>query len=161
MSKLKLTHETGSLTDIRSAFYLEDVATEFQIQGLELDWTCVAWDGDLRFNQAGWEYHCFRGSRWQTIKKDENQKYLKNAYRVLLTRARQIMVLFVPGGNTKDHTRRSEYYNHTYEYLKDIGIPGTKCINRINCDLHRDGFNLYLCRVQSWSRQGRREWVQL
>ncbi len=74
-------------SDIRSSFYLEDVATEFQIQGLELDWTCVAWDGDLRFNQAGWEYHCFRGSRWQVIKSSENQKYLKNAYRVLLTRS--------------------------------------------------------------------------
>jgi hypothetical protein len=110
-------------TDIRSAFYLEDVATEFQIQGLELDWTCVAWDGDLRFNQAGWEYHCFRGSHWQTIKNEKNQQYLKNAYRVLLTRARQGMVLFVPEGNTKDHTRSSEYYDHTYEYLRDIGIP--------------------------------------
>lgn len=110
-------------TDIRSSFYLEDLATEFQIQGLELDWTCVAWDGDLRFNKTRWEYHCFRGSHWQTIKNDENKKYLKNAYRVLLTRARQGMVLFVPEGNTKDHTRRSEYYDHTYEYLRDTGVP--------------------------------------
>ena len=110
-------------TDIRSSFYLEDVATEFQIQGLELDWTCVAWDGDLRFHQGRWEYHCFRGTRWQTISNDENQKYLKNAYRVLLTRARQGMVIFVPEGCTDDHTRRREYYDHTYEYLRSIGIP--------------------------------------
>jgi hypothetical protein len=110
-------------TDIRSSFYLEDVATEFQIQGLELDWICVAWDGDLRFNRGGWNYHCFRGTHWQAINNNENQKYLKNAYRVLLTRARQGMVLFVPEGSTVDHTRSKEYYDHTFEYLRNIGIP--------------------------------------
>jgi Uncharacterized conserved protein (DUF2075) len=110
-------------TDIRSSYYLEDVATEFQIQGLELDWTCVAWDGDLRFHQGQWECHCFRGTRWQTIGQDANQKYLKNAYRVLLTRARQGMVIFVPEGCTHDHTRRREYYDHTYDYLRGLGIP--------------------------------------
>jgi DUF2075 family protein len=110
-------------TDIRSSFYLEDVASEFQIQGLELDWTCVAWDGDLRFNEGGWEYHCFRGTRWQTIKNEENRKYLKNAYRVLLTRARQGMVIFIPNGSSDDHTRRREFYDHTYAYLRNIGIP--------------------------------------
>lgn len=109
--------------DIRSSFYLEDVATEFQIQGLELDWTCVAWDGDFRFNRGGWEYHSLRGTRWQTISNDDRKKYLKNAYRVLLTRARQGMVLFVPEGTNDDHTRRREYYDHTYEYLNSIGIP--------------------------------------
>ncbi|RKX24761.1 MAG: hypothetical protein DRP45_07505 [Candidatus Zixiibacteriota bacterium] len=110
-------------TDIRSSYYLEDVATEFQIQGLELDWTCVAWDGDLRFNEGGWEYHCFRGTRWQTIRSPENCKYLKNAYRVLLTRARQGMIIFVPNGNSDDHTRQQEFYDHTYEYLRGLGIP--------------------------------------
>lgn len=109
--------------DIRSSFYLEDVATEFQIQGLELDWTCVAWDGDLRFHGDGWECHCFRGTKWQTINSRENQRYLKNAYRVLLTRARQGMVLFVPEGSNEDHTREEEYYDYTYDYLRDIGIP--------------------------------------
>jgi hypothetical protein len=110
-------------SDVRSSYYLEDVATEFQIQGLELDWTCVAWDGDLRFGRRGWEYHCFRGSRWQTIRSEENQKYLKNAYRVLLTRARQGTVLFVPEGSDQDHTRSREYYDHTYTYLRETGIP--------------------------------------
>jgi len=109
--------------DIRSAFYLEDVATEFQIQGLELDWACVAWDGDLRFNTDGWEYLCFRGTRWQLITNENNRKYLKNAYRVLLTRARQGMVIFVPEGNAEDHTRRAEYYDCTFDYLRSIGIP--------------------------------------
>lgn len=110
-------------TDIRSSFYLEDIATEFQIQGLELDWTCVAWDGDLRFNEYGWDYHCFRGTRWQSIKNPENKKFLKNAYRVLLTRARQGMIIFIPEGTSDDHTRRPEFYDHTYEYLKSLGIP--------------------------------------
>ena len=110
-------------SDIRSSFYLEDVATEFQIQGLELDWTCVAWDADLRFNRGNWEYYCFRGTRWQTISSDENKKYLKNAYRVLLTRARQGMVLFVPEGSNEDDSRRGAYYDYTYEYLCNIGIP--------------------------------------
>jgi schlafen family protein len=110
-------------SDIRSSFYLEDVATEFLIQGLELDWTCVAWDADLRFNKGNWQYYCFRGTRWQTISSDENKKYLKNAYRVLLTRARQGMVLFVPEGSNEDNSRPSAYYDHTYEYLCNIGIP--------------------------------------
>ena len=110
-------------TDIRSSFYLEDVATEFQIQGLELDWTCVAWDGDFRFKGREWGYHCFRGTHWQTIKSAENRKYLKNAYRVLLTRARQGMVIFIPEGSTVDATRQRGFYDETYEYLKNIGIP--------------------------------------
>lgn len=109
--------------DIRSSYYLEDVATEFQIQGLELDWVCVAWDGDLRFQGGGWAYHAFRGTRWQAIGKPESRKYLKNAYRVLLTRARQGMVIFVPEGDSKDHTRKHVYYDQTYEYLRDLGIP--------------------------------------
>ena len=109
--------------DVRSSFYLEDVATEFQIQGLEVDWTCVAWDADLRFDGTGWEYHCFLGTRWLTMKSQERRKYLKNAYRVLLTRARQGMVLFVPEGSSEDNTRKHAYYDHTYEYLKGLGIP--------------------------------------
>ena len=109
--------------DIRSSYYLEDIVTEFQIQGLELDWACIAWDGDLRYGRAGWEHYCFRGTKWQKIINDENKKYLKNAYRVLLTRARQGMVIFVPEGNNDDHTRLKEYYDYTYEYLINIGIP--------------------------------------
>ncbi len=84
--------------DTRSSYYLEDAATEFQVQGLELDWACVAWDGDLRFSEAGWKHHYFRGDRWCDIKSLENQRYLCNAYRVLLTRARQGMVIYVPPG---------------------------------------------------------------
>ena len=84
--------------DTRSSYYLEDAATEFQVQGLELDWTCVTWDGDLRFTGSGWSYHDFRGDRWINIGNLDNRRYLLNAYRVLLTRARQGMVIFVPPG---------------------------------------------------------------
>ena len=109
--------------DVRSSYYLEDVATEFQVQGLELDWACVVWDGDLRFNEQGWSHHEFKGSRWNRIKKIERQIYLKNAYRVLLTRARQGMVLVVPEGNDSDPTRSSDFYDPTYSYFKSLGLP--------------------------------------
>lgn len=108
--------------DVRSSYYLEQVATEFHIQGLELDWTCVIWDGDLRYSKNGWETHSFKGSKWQNIRKEERQNYLINAYRVLLTRARQGMVIVVPEGNDNDHTRESKFYDPTFEYLKNLGI---------------------------------------
>jgi hypothetical protein len=108
--------------DIRSSFYLEDVATEFKVQGLELDWVCVTWDGDLRYSDNEWKTFSFAGNKWQNIHKEERKKYLVNAYRVLLTRARQGMVIVVPEGNIEDHTRKAEYYDTTYYYLKGIGI---------------------------------------
>ncbi len=108
--------------DVRSSFYLEDVATEFHIQGLELDWACVAWDGDFRFSSEGWIFKSFKGSKWQNINKKERQVYLKNAYRVLLTRARQGMVIVVPSGDKEDTTRLPEFYDETFEYLKSIGF---------------------------------------
>lgn len=108
--------------DVRSSYFLEDVATEFHVQGLELDWACVAWDGDLRFSNEGWETFSFRGRKWQHIRKEERKKYLINAYRVLLTRARQGMVIVVPEGDGEDHTRKAEYYDSTFSYLKSIGI---------------------------------------
>jgi hypothetical protein len=108
--------------DVRSSYYLEDVATEFQVQGLELDWSCVVWDGDLRYSENGWKTFAFKGNKWQNIHSIERKKYLINAYRVLLTRARQGMVIVVPEGNSEDHTRKSEYYDSTFLYLKNIGI---------------------------------------
>ena len=109
--------------DTRSSYYLEDCATEFQVQGLELDWTCVTWDGDLRFTDSTWSFHDFRGKAWQKIKSVDNQNYLRNAYRVLLTRARQGMVLFIPTGEPSDPTRLPEFYNSTFDYLARVGIP--------------------------------------
>jgi hypothetical protein len=112
--------------DTRSSFYLEDAATEFQVQGLELDWACVTWDGDLRFAGSGWSYHDFRGDRWTNINNPDNRNYLKNAYRVLLTRARQGMVLFVPSGEPTDPTRSPAFYDATFNYLTELGIPVLK-----------------------------------
>ena len=108
--------------DVRSSYYLEDVATEFDVQGLELDWVCMAWDADFRYDNGNWGNWSFRGSRWQRINKPERQMYQKNAYRVLLTRARQGMVLFVPAGDDSDLTRPSEYYDATYNYLRSMGM---------------------------------------
>ena len=108
--------------DVRSSYYLEAVATEFHVQGLELDWACVTWDSDFRYSDKGWEYWSFRGDRWNHIRKKERKKYLKNAYRVLLTRARQGMVIVVPQGDSGDSTRKKEFYDPTFEYLKKIGF---------------------------------------
>ncbi|MDZ4713709.1 MAG: DUF2075 domain-containing protein, partial [bacterium] len=112
----------GSKEDVRSSYYLEDVATEFQVQGLELDWSCVTWDGDFRYSQSGWETYSFVGEKWNKIKKPERKQYLKNAYRVLLTRARQGMIIVVPNGDVNDHTRKPEYYDATYNYLRKVGF---------------------------------------
>jgi len=108
--------------DTRSSYYLEDVATEFDIQGLELDWSCVVWDADFRHTKSGWDYRSFVGSKWNYIKKEERQTYLKNAYRVLLTRARQGMVIVVPPGDNKDSTRNPDFYDPIFDYLKSIGF---------------------------------------
>jgi len=108
--------------DVRSSYYLEDVATEFHVQGLELDWSCVVWDADFRYEKVAWGHKSFVGSKWNNIKKSERKTYLKNAYRVLLTRARQGMVIVVPSGDGEDPTRNPEFYNPTFEYLKEIGF---------------------------------------
>ena len=108
--------------DIRSSYFLEEVATEFDIQGLEIDWACVAWGGNFHMNNTNWQYQNFKGTKWQNINKEIDKEYLKNTYRVLLTRARQGMVIFIPKSSEIDHTRPREFYDKTFEYLKDIGI---------------------------------------
>jgi hypothetical protein len=109
--------------DTRSSFYLEDAASEFQVQGLELDWVCVTWDADLRMVGDGWNYHSFKGTRWNRIHKQDQRGYLLNAYRVLLTRARQGMVVFVPPGEPSDSTRPPAFYDATFAYLANLGLP--------------------------------------
>jgi len=109
--------------DVRSSNFLEDTATEFDIQGLELDWTVVCWDANLRFIDDHFECYRFTGNRWKKVNKRENVQYLKNAYRVLLTRARQGMIIFIPDGSNDDSTRQHDFYDGTYHYLKGIGIP--------------------------------------
>jgi DUF2075 family protein len=108
--------------DVRSSYYLEDVATEFDVQGLELDWVCVVWDGDFRHQETGWQHFSFKGSKWQRILKEERKKYLLNAYRVLLTRARQGVVIVVPDGDKEDPTRDPSFYDVTFSYLHSLGL---------------------------------------
>lgn len=108
--------------DIRSSYFLEEVATEFDIQGLELDWTCVAWDGDLFYDNNQWNYRKFKGTKWQNINSPEITSYLINSYRVLLTRARQGMVIYIPNGNNEDTTRPEFMYDGTFEFFKSLGI---------------------------------------
>ncbi len=109
--------------DVRSSSFLEDAATEFDVQGLELDWACVVWDGDFRYSPSGWQQWSFKGNRWQRINKDDRKLYLKNAYRVLLTRARQGMVVVVPEGNADDPTRMPAFYDPTFAYLQELDVP--------------------------------------
>jgi hypothetical protein len=109
--------------DTRSSYYLEDVATEFQTQGLELDWTMMSWDADLRRTSNRWSYHNFRGDQWTAVRNTERQRNLLNAYRVLLTRARQGMAIFVPKGRKSDATLYPGNYDETFDYLRSLGIP--------------------------------------
>ena len=108
--------------DVRSSFALEDAATEFKVQGLELDWTGLIWDGDLIKNSEDWLYKSFVGTKWNNIMDPEAQKNKLNAYRVLLTRARQGMIIVVPEGDPLDKTRDSEKYDPTWNYLKEVGL---------------------------------------
>ena len=108
--------------DVRSSYFLEDVATEFDIQGLELDWVCLAWGENFYYQDNQWHYQSFKGCKWQNINKEEDKQFTKNAYRVLLTRARQGMVIWIPEGSESDNTRQKEFYDGTYQYLKSIGI---------------------------------------
>ena len=109
--------------DVRSSFALEGVATEFDIQGLELDWAAVAWDADLRYEGKEWDLWSFKGNKWLKVKDDTRKQYLVNSYCVLLTRARQGLVIFVPCGDDQDPTRPPSFYDGTYEYLRRIGFP--------------------------------------
>ena len=108
--------------DVRSSNFLEITATEFEIQGLEVDWCIVGWDADFRFLDNAWNYNNFKGGKWNNVNQSENQLYLKNAYRVLLTRARQGLIIFIPEGNNEDYSRQTTFYDGTYSYLKKIGI---------------------------------------
>ena len=108
--------------DVRSSNFLEDAATEFDVQGLELDWTLVAWDADLRFVDQQFQHWQFKGTKWQARRQQENRRYLENAYRVLLTRAREGMVIFIPKGDLADETRTPEFYDGTFQFLLSCGL---------------------------------------
>jgi hypothetical protein len=113
--------------DIRSSYFLEAVASEFETQGLELDYAIVAWDADLRIENNRWAHYQMSNRltppNWSRIRSENNIIYLTNAYRVLLTRARQGFIIYIPEGVDDDATRKHEFYDPTFNYLKSIGIP--------------------------------------
>lgn len=110
--------------DVDSSYFFEVAASEFKVQGLEIDYSILAWDADLRRSGKGFDYFKFRGTRWNHVNNMQQQKYLKNAYRVLMTRARQGMIIFVPSGTDPedDPTRDSAFYDDIYKYLRSCGI---------------------------------------
>lgn len=123
----EINHVAWFLDDknhVDSSFSLEVAASEFKVQGLEIDYSLLAWDADLRYVNGRFDFYLFRGNRWNHINKKQRQQYLKNAYRVLLTRARQGIIVFVPRGaeTSEDPSRLSQYYDGTFEYLKRCGI---------------------------------------
>ena len=109
-------------TDVRSSYYLEMVATEYKIQGLELDWVGICWDIDLRRNGNKWEFKNFTGTKWNQTKTIAEQVFLLNTYRVLLTRAREGVIVFIPEGDSNDETRLPEFYDPIFEYLVSCGL---------------------------------------
>ena len=108
--------------DIRSSYFLEEIATEFDIQGLEIDWVCLAWDINYYFENGKWNCQYFSGTKWQNIHNENDKTYLQNAYRVLLTRARQGLIIYIPEGNDLDHTRPKELYDQTFNFFQSCGI---------------------------------------
>ncbi|MHA8087265.1 DUF2075 domain-containing protein [Aquirufa sp. Wall-65K1] len=110
-------------SDVRSSHYLELVATEFDIQGLEIDYVCLAWDINFYYNNGQWNYQSFEGTKWKLINNEIDKSYSRNAYRVLMTRARQGLIIFIPFGDPLDPTRPIELYNNTYQFLSSCGIP--------------------------------------
>jgi hypothetical protein len=110
-------------TDVRSSHYLELVATEFDIQGLEIDYVCLAWDINYYFKNGEWNYQSFEGTNWKGINNEIDKSYLRNAYRVLMTRARQGLIIFIPYGENLDRTRPDDLYESTFNFLNSCGIP--------------------------------------
>lgn len=108
--------------NVDSSYYLEVAASEFKVQGLEIDYALLAWDADFRRVNGNFDYFKFRGERWNHVNIEQRQMYLKNAYRVLLTRARQGLVIYVPFGDPTDKTRPPQFYDEIYNYLKSTGI---------------------------------------
>ena len=108
--------------DVNSSYFMEVAASEFKIQGLEIDYAVVVWEADYRYLDGKFTYNNFAGSSWSRVNNPIAQNYQKNSYRVLLTRARQGYIIYVPKGNVEDATRNPKYYDQTYNYLKKIGV---------------------------------------
>jgi hypothetical protein len=108
--------------DVRSSFALEVPATEFGIQGLELDWVGLCWGADFRRSNENWVRYAFRGTKWQSVRDPTRQSYVENKYRVLLTRARCGLGIWVPLGDQSDPTRQPAYYQETAEFMIQCGV---------------------------------------
>lgn len=102
---------------------MEIPATEFQIQGLELDWIGLCWDLDLRREGEEWGFYRFAGTKWQVSRQTDRRRFQLNKYRVLLTRAREGMIITVPRGDAGDETRNPDEYDRIFQYLRACGIP--------------------------------------
>ena len=115
----------GEPPDIRSSNQLEVAASEFECQGLELDWVGVCWGGDFSFNETDgdWCYRNLSGSRWQQVASEIDRAYLLNTYRVLLSRAREGMMIWVPEGDASDVTRPRQWFDSTAAFLQRCGLP--------------------------------------
>jgi hypothetical protein len=112
----------ASSADVRSSAALEDAGTEFDVQGLELDWTCVCWDASFRRSNGAWQTLQFNGTRWQSVSDTMRQGYVADSYRVLLTRGRQGIVIFVPHGSEEDQTRPPQAYDEICDFLASCGF---------------------------------------
>jgi hypothetical protein len=108
--------------DVRSSNFLELAITEFGVQGLEVDWACIAWGGDLTRQADTWRTRSFRGSRWATVSDSEEREFVLNRYRVLLTRAREGIVIWIPPGDAEDQSRDPRLYQGVFDYLSGCGV---------------------------------------
>ena len=110
--------------DVRSSYQLEVTATEYACQGLELDRVGLCWGGDMTWSkiEQSWRYRKFRGSRWQNVREESAHQNIKNTYRVLMSRAREALVIWVPPGDQNDPTRPPKRMNETADFLLECGI---------------------------------------
>ncbi len=112
-------------SDVRSSYSLEVAASEFECQGLELDWVGMCWGGELTpsIDRFAWEHRKFRGAGWHRVRQQPEQVYTENRYRVLLTRARKGLVIWVPQGDWQDPTRDPARFDRVFEALSSAGVP--------------------------------------
>jgi hypothetical protein len=110
--------------DTRSSSSLEVAATEFECQGLEVDWAGVCWGDDMAFDRDAkqWDPRRFVGTRWTASATPASRRYILNKYRVLLTRARRGFVIWVPPGAAGDPTRKPRRLDATADFFIQCGV---------------------------------------
>lgn len=110
--------------DVRSSNQLEVAASEYDCQGLELDFVGLCWGGDLYYDatSGAWKFEKFIGTKWQVVRSTVDHEYILNKYRVLLTRAREGAIVWVPRGDSRDSTRDPKRFDETAEFLIRCGL---------------------------------------